>query len=718
MPASLLKFSDLRVFIQPESLGFSNTSELLPHSQSLPWIGQERAESAARYGLNMKQPDYHLFVLGEEGSGRTSLLQQLMIEIAANKPVPPDLCVLSNLTVTDKSIILYLPAGQGSKLKHAYLAMIKTVGVKIESYLEDCDSLVKLDLIKTIVDKALDDMKSNLQLPQDAQHQVDAFLAQIQSEIVEYFAIFQNDTKKNKGSDITLNRLLSANRINVPVDNTELTGAPVLIEKNPTNASLFGYLTHSFIEEKTLNDFPRITAGSLLAANGGFVLLNVDDLLDDDALWVKFRQFLRSQKIVIEQQPSSYIANAYVFPRQIFQTNVKIVLIGSAEDYYGLQENDPEFMQHFQVKVDFRKSFPATPQTYRAVAIFVAKFCEKEQLPHFSVAAVACLLEESHRTVEHQKYQNAIFSEVKVLIVESASLCVARHGLLVEVSDIEAALRARDLRNNGPELLLRQAILDGEILIKLSGSHIGRLNALTQIEWGDCQFGTPACITARTFPGEDGLLNIVREVEMSGPIHDKGVLILQSYLSALFSHIAPLALNASIVFEQEYAGIEGDSASCAEFYALLSSLANVPLKQGIAITGAMNQFGEVLPVGAINDKIEGYFKLCAKAGLTGEQGVLIPHANRQHLVLHQDVISAVKSGRFAIYAMEHVMQGLELLSELPSGMDETSHYASGHSSDSVLWHVQKTLSTFRRACQMTQHSHKVEHRRFPLRTEK
>ena len=288
---------------------------------------------------------------------------------------------------------------------------------------------------------------------------------------------------------------------------------------------------------------------------------------------------------------------------------------------------------------------------------------------------------------------------------------------MVEVIDIEAALHARDLRNNSPELLLRQSILDGEILIALSGSQVGRLNALTQIEWGDCQFGTPACITARTFPGEDGLLNVVREVDMSGPIHDKGVLILQNYLSALFSHIAPLALNASIVFEQEYAGIEGDSASCAEFYALLSSLSNVPLKQGIAITGAMNQFGEVLPVGAINDKIEGYFKLCVKAGLTGEQGVLIPQANRQHLVLHRDVVSAVKANRFAIYTMEHVMQGLELLSELPSGMSESGHH-SGYSPDTVLGHVQKALIGFRRACQMTQHQHKVEHRRFPSRADK
>lgn len=718
MPASLLTFSDLRVTIQPESLGFSNTSELLPHLQSLSWIGQERAESAARYGLNMQHSDYHLFALGQEGTGRFSLLRQLMIEVAAGRPLPPDLCVLHQIGIKDKPVILYLPAGQGSQLKRAYLAMTKALKVGIESYVDDCDSLVKLDSIKTIVDEAFVDMQSNLQLPQDVQHHLDTFFSQIRSEIAKCFTGFRNGKESNKGYEITSNRLLSDDRINVLVDNAELVGAPVIIEENPTIASLFGYLDYSFAEGKVLDDFPRIIAGSLLTANGGFILLYIADLLDNDMLWVEFRQFLRSQKVYIEQRLPASTTNAPILSQQIFQTNIKIILVGSTEDYYGLQENDPEFMQHFRVKVDFCKSFPATEQTYNAFAIFVAKICEEERLPHFSVNAVACLLEESHCTVEHQKYQSAIFADAKALIIESASLCVARHSPLVEVSDIKAALHARDLRNNGPELLLRQSILDGEILITLSGSHIGRLNALTQMEWGDCQFGTAACITARTFPGEDGLLNIVREVDMSGPIHDKGVLILQSYLSALFSHIAPLALNASIVFEQEYAGIEGDSASCAEFYALLSSLASVPLKQGIAITGAMNQFGEVLPVGAINDKIEGYFKLCVKAGLTGEQGVLIPHANRQHLVLHHDVASAVKSGMFAIYTMEHVMQGLELLSELASGMDESGHPAAGYPSDSVLGHVQKTLIAFRRACQMTQHSHKAEHRRFPLRTEK
>ncbi|MDE2389647.1 MAG: ATP-dependent protease, partial [Betaproteobacteria bacterium] len=213
-----------------------------------------------------------------------------------------------------------------------------------------------------------------------------------------------------------------------------------------------------------------------------------------------------------------------------------------------------------------------------------------------------------------------------------------------------------------------------------------------------------------------GVLNIAREVDMSGPIHDKGMLILQNYLTGLFAYMAPLALSASIVFEQEYTGIEGDSASCAEFYALMSALAELPLNQSIAVTGALNQYGEVLPVGGINDKIEGYFKLCDKMGLTGEQGVLIPYQNRQHLMLNHDVIAAVEKGLFAIYTMEHVTEGLELLTGLSSGISDSVRM-TGYSSDTALGHAQRTLLIFRRACQLTQHP-KTEHRRLPSRSEK
>ena len=254
------------------------------------------------------------------------------------------------------------------------------------------------------------------------------------------------------------------------------------------------------------------------------------------------------------------------------------------------------------------------------------------------------------------------------------------------------------MRHNYPDQQLQESITDGDILIALQERKTGQLNAITLIEMGDHSFGTPVRVTARVFAGENGLMNIAHEVDMSGPIHDKGVLILQNYLSALFAHLAPLAMNASIVFEQEYSGIEGDSASCAEFFALLSALSRVPIKQSIAITGAMNQYGEVLPVGGINDKIEGFFSLCEKTGLNGEQGVLIPHQNKPRLMLNYNVIEAVRKGLFHIYTMKHVTEGIELLTDLPSGITD-KRKVKKYPAKTVLDHAEKTLIDFRFACQ-------------------
>ncbi|HSM99244.1 MAG TPA: Lon-insertion domain-containing protein, partial [Gallionella sp.] len=361
--------------------------------------------------------------------------------------------------------------------------------------------------------------------------------------------------------------------------------------------------------------------------------------------------------------------------------------------------------RRFRVKVDFAESFSSGAETRRASSIFVAHTCRDLGLPHFSAAAVAYLLEDGHREVDDQSRQSAIFARAEALVVESAALCTARTGRLVEARDVEAAIRARMLRHDYPDQRMQESIVEGDVLIALHGEKTGQLNALTQIDQGDYRFGFPVRVTARTFAGEDGLLNIEREVEMSGPIHDKGVLILQHYLSSLFAQNAPLALDASVVFEQEYHGVEGDSASCAEFFVLLSSLSGLPLRQGIAVTGAVNQHGDMLPVGGINEKIEGYFRICSTAGLDGSQGVLIPHRNRRHLMLDRKVVEAVAHGLFHIHTAEHAGEGMELLSGCAFGIaDEAGVYPP----DSVLGKAQITLLAYRRACQISGH-HEPEH---------
>ncbi|MDO8248199.1 MAG: ATP-binding protein [Rhodoferax sp.] len=797
MPISSLMPEVLRVTIAPDSLGFSDTSEL--QQLPLPWIGQERAEIAARFGLGMDQPDYNLFVLGEVGSGRSSLLQQVMQAVAVNKAVPPDLCYLHNFDAPEKPRALRLPAGQGRLLRQLMAQMSKTLereipkrldgpDFKVESEriektykVEEGKAYAELDafaearsfalyresghlvftllgdkgnaltesearslpkarraqidqaeqelhteiaryldrtrpmervmneglaalrrqVIKPLLDHELQEIRVGLKTQIKDSVKLGAYLEQVMHDVLDNLYVFRVSEVDEELRLEELAAVLYRYRVNLLVDNAGLAGAPVIIEDNPSFHTLFGSIEYQAEEDALLTDFSRIRAGSLLKAHGGFLMLHLRDLLTDELVWEKLRRFSRSGRLQIEEPGAMLTPMAAVsLEPEAVDVDVKIVLIGSTEQYYELQEGDPEFARRFRVKVDFAESFLANAQTYRASAVFVAHTCQKLGLPHFSASAVARLLEDTHREVDDQSRQSAIFARAEALVMESAALCKARAGSLVEAADIEAALQARNLRHDYPDQRMQESITEGDRLITLHGEKTGQLNGLTQIDLGDYRFGFPVRVTARTHAGDEGLLNIEREVEMSGPIHDKGVLILNSYLSALFAHIAPLALNASIVFEQEYHGVEGDSASCAELYAVLSSLSGLPLKQGIAVTGAVNQHGEILPVGGINEKIEGYFRICETAGLDGKQGVLIPHRNRRHLMLERKLAAAVSQGLFHIYTAEHVSEGMELLTGCASGVGAV---AGGYAHDSVLGRAQKTLQAYRHACQLADH---------------
>ncbi len=805
MPTAKVTPSALRVSINPDSLDFTDTSELLEYP--LPWIGQERAEIAARFGLGIDQPGYNLFVLGEVGSGRSSLLQEVMKTVAATRAVPPDLCYLHNFDEPERPRALRMPAGQGRLLRQLMVQMGKNLQSEIPQRLdgpdfkaeserikkiykaEEAKAYAELDafaearsftlfresghlvftlrdekghaltenqaraltkerrieidqaeqelrieithfmekmrpvervmneglaalqrqVIKPLLDHAIQDISGGLKKQIKDSVKLGTYLEQVIHDVLDNLEAFQVSDDDEEARLEVLAEILSRYRINLVVDNNGLSGAPVIVEDNPVLHSLFGSIEFQSENDVLVTDFSRIRAGSLLKAHGGFIMLHLRDLLADELVWEKLRRFLRSGRLQIEESGLSFspIAAVSLAPESV-DVEVKIILIGSIEHYYALQELDPEFARHFRIKVDFAESFISNAGTRRATAIFVAHTCRKMGLPQFSASAVARLLEDSHREVDDQSRQSAIFAHAEALVMESASLCRSRAASIVEATDVEAALQARTMRHDYPEQCLQESIIEGERLIALSGEKVGQLNGLTQIDLGDYRFGFPVRVTARTFAGGEGLLNIEREVKMSGPIHDKGVLILNSYLSALFAHIAPLALSASISFEQEYGGVEGDSASCAEFYVLLSSLSGLPLKQGIAVTGAVNQHGEILPVGGVNEKIEGYFRTCETAGLDGHQGVLIPQRNRRHLMLTHKVVDAVSRGLFHIYTAEHVNEGIELLTGLPTGIvDKEGCYPSG----SVLGLAQETLQAYRRACQEADRRQKPTRRR-------
>jgi predicted ATP-dependent protease len=577
-----------------------------------------------------------------------------------------------------------------------------------ERVMNEALAALRRQVVKPLLERELQEIRVALKKQIKDSVKLGAYLDSVMHDILDNLEMFKVSDGDDDIRKEVLGKMLSRYRVNLVVDNGGLEGAPVIVEDNPLFRALFGSIEYQSENDVLVTDFSRIRAGSLHKAHGGFLLLHLRDLLADGLVWEKLRRVLRSGRLQIEEPGMTYTPVAAVsLEPEAVDVDVKIVLIGSRELYYELQEGDPEFARRFRVKVDFAESFSASADTRRDSAVFVAHACRKLGLPHFSAAAVARLLEEGHRDADDRSRQSAIFAHTEALVMESAALCGARRGKRVEAEDVEGALAARVLRHDYPDQRMQEAIADGDLLIALHGEQVGQLNGLTQVDLGDYRFGFPVRVTARTHAGDDGLLNIEREVEMSGPIHDKGVLILHNYLAALFAANAPLALNASVVFEQEYSGVEGDSASCAELYALLSSLSGLPLKQGIAVTGALNQHGEVLPVGGINEKIEGYFRVCEKAGLDGKQGVLIPSRNRRHLMLARKVAEAVAQGLFHIYTAAHVSEGIELLTGLPAGSaNDAGNYPRG----SVFGHAQKTLLAYRRACQASERARAVRKR--------
>ncbi|MEO1946102.1 MAG: Lon-insertion domain-containing protein, partial [Methylophilaceae bacterium] len=367
------------------------------------------------------------------------------------------------------------------------------------------------------------------------------------------------------------------------------------------------------------------------------------------------------------------------------------------EDFYSLLEENPDFFDHFPIKVEFADSINANTENYAAVAGYIAQKCEQHGCTHFDAKAVSTLIGALHRLEEDQVRISTNFAFLERLMLEAASH--AGDTAVVTQTHVQAAINARNHRHQYFETQIRESIIDNELLIQAHGEVVGQVNGLTHIELGDASFGSPIRITARCYPGQKGLINIDREVNMSGPNHDKGIFILQNWLSASFSHLAPLSLNASLVFEQEYNGVEGDSASCAELFALLSAMANLPIQQGMAITGALNQFGEVMPIGGVNEKIEGYFRVCKALGLDGKQGVIIPKRNQRHLLLDDEVVQAVKNRQFKIITIDHVLEGIELLVGVEAGEKNAN---GSYAANTVMGHAQAVLAEYRLTLEQNQ----------------
>ena len=731
-----LKAAQLNIPLKASDLGFANTSFL--SLETCPaWVGQPDAEQAANFGLSIFEPGFNMLVLGESGSGRKSLTWQAIQAASAKRPKPNDLVLLYHFETPEKPLPLYLNAGHGVRLRvemDAFIRqMIKVIPalivqtaakeeVKSEKDSNEEDVSQQGDSKNSLEIKLAEQLRHSLEdffteqfarlimiVKGDASPfamaellKFDLYLAALMRDVCENIEIFnQSAGSDNEG---LLEGFLGRFRVNVMVDNAAYLndanlGSPVIFDEDPTFSSLFGGLESADSTSNTA-DFMRLRAGNLLKAHGGTLMLYLRDINADQQsgsqILEKLHRFLRNGTIQIEEASGTPGQNAGIhFAPEALAAHVKLVLIATREEYYTLQDELPEFARYFQVKVDFVESMPANQAAYSALAGLVAQFCHQHALRPFAADAVVKLIRFMQRTIDDQMRIGTRFSLLEKLVLESAVMANIASSEFVTAHDVQSALDARRKRHNSPERQLRESMIDGEVMINVTGEQVGQINGLTHIDLGDMSFGSPVRISARCYAGAEGVINIDREVAMTGPNHDKGLMILRSWLSASFSSLTPLSLTASLVFEQEYYGVEGDSASCAELYALLSALSGVPIKQGLAVTGAMNQHGEVMAIGGLNEKIEGYFRICKAIGLDGQQGVLIPSRNLAHLLLDDEVIEAVNKGQFHIYPVSNVLEAIELLTDVPAGTLSGERYAD----NSVLGRAQHHLETFRMALQ-------------------
>lgn len=466
--------------------------------------------------------------------------------------------------------------------------------------------------------------------------------------------------------------------VNVFVNNETCKSAPVIIEPNPNYYNLFGKLEYTSHMLSMSTDFTMLRPGAIHRANGGFLILQIKDVLRDAYAWETLKKAIEHRKAVVENIGEEYrLVPAGTIRPEPVPLDLKVIIISDPDIYYLLYAFDDDLQRLFKVRVDFDVDMPRTPENLKQYASFVATLCRKENLLPFNQDALGKVIEYGSRIAGHQNKLSTRFNRVTEVLYEAEALAKIRGNEEVDKSHVMDAVKERIARENRLEERIREQILEGKVIIHTEGKEVGQINGLSVLDTGGYAFGMPTRITARTYAGDQGVLNIERETKMSGSIHTKGVLTLSGFLGGVFAQEFPLGLTAQITFEQSYGGVEGDSASSAELYAILSSLSDVPLTQAIAVTGSVDQRGEIQPIGGVTEKIEGFFDVCTAKGLSGDQGVLIPIQNMNNMMLKDEVISAVKEGVFKIYAVSTIDEGIEVLTGIPSGRSKEGGFTEG-----------------------------------------
>lgn len=759
----------------PQAWSFSTTAEL----DTLPaTIGQERAQDAIDFGVNIKGEGYNLFVMGPVGAGKYTMVRRILDQHVKHLPRAKDWAYLNNFADPQKPWAVCIPAGQGNQLRQDIEDVMSQLQEALprafddEYYrgrmrsLEEAARKHRIRLFgilqaeadrKGIVllrmqdgsyafaaqrdgkaltseefeqlppkeqeqsEEAIADLHEELQhtllelreWERDNLKKINALNDEVALEVISqhvnklkhaypqspqlqrYFDTMLRDIRDNVDAFIKQDQhseeggseesIYKRYQINLVVDNTRNQGAPVIYEDLPNHQALLGCVEHMAMMGALVTDFTLIKAGALHRANGGFLLIDAEQLLTQPFAWQGLKRALKSGEVRFDtlERMYSLVATLSLEPEPI-PLDLKVVLLGDRYLYYLLYELDPEFAGLFKIVADFEDHMPRTAENDLLFARMMAGTIEAEKLLHMDRFAVARVIEHCARAVEDGARFSTHLGDMTDLLRES-TLLAQRGGLaIVGQEQVQQALDMREQRLDRIRCGLYRHIERDIIDITVDGARVGQVNALSVMEIGGFSFAQPSRVTASARFGDDTIIDIEREVELGGSIHAKGVMILSGYLGETYSADRALSMSASIVFEQNYGEVEGDSATVAELCALLSAIARLPLTQSLAITGSMNQHGRVQAIGGVNEKIEGFFDVCRIKGLTGEQGVIIPASNVQHLMLRQDVREAVANGRFHLHAIEHVSEAVTLLSGMPVGeADAQGNYPQDSFNDAV-----------------------------------
>jgi len=759
-----LPLEDYRASYRPEEVACSTTETMEPTDAI---IGQDRAQKALRFGLEIQEKGFNIYVAGMPGTGRRTAVKKFLNELAKTKPRADDWVYVNNFANPYEPLAIRLPPGTGSQLRTDMASFVAEARRALPRAFESEDyaarrqeALGKLDteraaiisevtasaaqqgftiqmgptglvIIPVIDNKPLTEEEFNA-LPQETRdtiiHKREAldadlrvgfrrmreldtkgteavtkfnseialyaighllaglkekygthpdlpvYIDSVQKDILDNLGTFLGSTPQPQeevppqfrqwiAKDLAFRKY----EVNVVVDNAGAGGAPVVFEEIPSYQNLLGRAEREVQFGVVTTDFMMIRPGSVHKANGGYLVIPVLDLFRYPLAWDGLKSALRTEKVRIEEpgEQAGFIITRGLRPQPI-PLSMKVILIGTPEIYQILQ-GDPDYPDLFKVRADFDTVMNRNEDNTKNYAAFLCTLCKRFSLHHLDNTAVAKVVEYGSRLAEDQKKLSTRFASVADLIREANFYAVQEKAPYITMKHIEKAFEEKIYRSNMVQQKIQEFTERGVFLIDTKGMQVGQINGLSVMELGDFAFGRPSRVTASVAVGRDGIIDIERQAQLGGPTHTKGVLILGGYLANKYAQDKPLSLSAKLVFEQSYGGVDGDSASSTELYAILSALSGLPLKQSIAVTGSVNQRGEVQAIGGVNEKLEGFFEVCKAKGLTGAQGAMIPASNVQNLMLKEELVEAAEAGKFSIYPARTVDEGIEFLTGVPAG---------------------------------------------------